>query len=280
MKLSIIIVNWNGRRLTKNCINSILETNPGKIQIGDFEIIVIDNGSTDGSLSDLEKLADSIELIRNKNNTGYAPACNQGIMRAQGEYTLLLGNDTIILNGALEKCISFLDKTPGCGAVGCRLLNPDRTVQNNCKKFPVFTNGFYTYLSINKLNRDYDMSWFNYDKTMEAEQISTTFLMVRTGLLKNIGGFNERYKILYNDVDLCKRIWNTGNKIFFLHTAEVIHFGNQSTKNAGFRERKIMYSDIYRYYRKNFGMKAIVLVPILIVRFLLITLFGNNTSEQ
>ena len=144
----------------------------------------------------------------------------------------------------------------------------------------MFINGFYTYLSLDKLNRNYDMSWFNYDKTMEVEQISTTFLMVRTDLLKDIGGFNERYKILYNDVDLCKRIWDSGNKILFLHTAEVIHFGNQSTKNAGFRERKIMYSDIYRYYRKNFGMKAIFLVPILFVRLLLITLFGNNASER
>jgi len=280
MKLSIIIVNWNGRRLTKNCINSILETNHGKIQNGDFEIIVIDNCSTDGSLSELEEFADSIKLIRNENNTGYAPASNRGIMQARGEYTLLLGNDTLILNGALEKCISFLDQTPGCGAAGCRLLNPDRTIQNNCKKFPVFINGFYTYLSLDKLNRDYDMSWFKYDKMMEIEQISTTFLMVRTDLLKNIGGFNERYKILYNDVDLCKRIWDTGNKIFFLNTAEIIHFGNQSTKNAGFRERKIMYLDIYRYYRKNFGLKSIALVPILSVRFLLITLFGNNTSER
>ena len=271
MTLSIIIVNWNGTELTEDCIKSILDTNYEKIKSNDFEIIVIDNGSTDGSRDGLKNLGDSVKLIKNKDNIGYAPACNQGIKAAGGKYTLLLGNDTIILNGALEKCISFLEERPECGAAGCRLLNPDGTVQNNCKKFPEFINGFYTYLSLDKLNRDYDMSWFNYDKTMEVEQIATTFLMIRSSLLKNLSGFNEDYRILYNDVDLCRRIWDTGNKIFFLHTAEVIHYGNQSTKRAGFRERKIMYSDIYRYYRKNFGIKAIALIPVLFARLLFVS---------
>jgi GT2 family glycosyltransferase len=271
MILSIIIVNWNGKRLTKNCINSILETNPGKIKSGEFEIIVIDNGSADGSVEELKKLIDSIKLIENKENIGYAPACNQGIRIAQGKYILLLGNDTLILNGALEKCISFMEKHSECGAAGCKLLNPDGTVQNNCKRFPEFINGFYTYLSLNKLNRDYDMSWFKYDKTMEVEQISTTFLLIRSSLLKNTGGFNEDYKILYNDVDLCKKIWKSGKKIYFMHNAEVIHYGNQSTKKARFRERKIMYSDIYRYYRKNFGIISIMLLPVLFARLLFVT---------
>jgi len=270
MILSIIIVNWNGKELTEDCINSILNTNQEKIKRGEFEIIVIDNGSTDGSIEMLEKLNGSPRLVRNKENIGYAPACNQGIKGASGKYTLLLGNDTVILDGALEKCISFLDETPDCGAVGCKLLNPDGTAQNNCKKFPAFINGFYTYLSLDKLNRDYDMSWFNYDKRMEVEQISTTFLMVRTGLLKDIGGFNEHYRILYNDVDLCKRIWNSGGKIFFLHTAEVIHYGNRSTKKARYRERKIMYSDIYRYFKNNFGSKAMMLIPVLVFRFFIV----------
>ena len=270
MILSIIIVNWNRIEVTRNCIESIIKTNCDRIKKSDFEIIVIDNGSNDGSPDELEKLADSIKLIKNKENKGYAPACNQGIEHAQGKYILLLGNDTIILDGAFENCISFLDKNPDCGAVGCRLLNPDGTIQNNCKKFPKFINGYYTYLSLDKLNHDYDMRWFNHEKTAEVEQISTTYLMIRNELLKDMGGFNENYRILYNDVDLCKRIWLTGYKIYYLHTAEIIHYGNHSTGKAGFRERKIMYTDIYRYYRKNFGPKALMLVPVLVIRFFLV----------
>jgi GT2 family glycosyltransferase len=116
------------------------------------------------------------------------------------------------------------------------------------------------------------MASFKYDKTTEIEQISTTFLMIRKELLEQIGYFDKSYKILYNDVDLCKKIWETGKKIFFLHNAEVIHHGSQSTKKAGFKERRIMYSDIYRYYRRNFGIRAMLLLPVLGMRLVLAAL--------
>jgi GT2 family glycosyltransferase len=271
MILSIIIVNWNGRELTENCIESILLTDRERIEKKEFEIIVIDNGSTDGSIEYLKSYSRPVKLIRNEQNIGYAPACNQGMKEASGRYVLLLGNDTVILDEALDKCVKFLDENNSCGAVGCKLLNPDGTAQNNCKKFPKFINGFYTYLSLDNLNHDYDMDWFKYDETREVEQISATFLMIRKTLAEKIGYFDESYNIMYNDVDLCKRIWQTGLKIYFLHTAEIIHLGSQSTKKADFSLRKIMYKDIYRYYRRNFGLKAILLKPILAARLLFVS---------
>lgn len=271
MILSIIIVNWNGKELTENCVESIFLENRRRIENKEFEIIIIDNGSTDGSIEYLKSYSRPIKLICNKKNAGYAPACNQGMKAASGKYVLLLGNDTIILDKALESCIKFLDENGDCGAAGCRLVNPDGSVQNNCKKFPNFTNGFFTYLSLDKLNHDYDMDWFKYDETREVEQISTTFLMIRKSLLEKIGYFDESYKILYNDVDLCMKIWQTGSKIYFLSTAEIIHLGSQSTKKADFSLRKIMYKDIYRYFRRNFGLKAILLKPILSARLLFVS---------
>lgn len=273
MILSIVIVNWNGKELTENCIESILLTNRQRLENKEFEIIVIDNGSTDESVEYLKSYGRPVKLISNETNRGYAPACNQGMREARGKYVLLLGNDTVVLDEALEKCIKFLDENSDCGAAGCRLLNSDGTVQNNCKKFPKFMNGFFVYLSLDRLNRDYDMDWFKYDETREVEQISTTFLMIRKGLLEKIGYFDEAYKILYNDVDLCKRIWKTGEKIYFLSTAEIIHLGSQSTRMADFSIRKIMYGDIYRYYRKNFGLKAAALLPVLAMRLLLTAAF-------
>ncbi|MGH2575694.1 MAG: glycosyltransferase family 2 protein, partial [Ignavibacteria bacterium] len=152
----------------------------------------------------------------------------------------------------------------------CKILNPDGTVQNNCKRFPLLKNAFYTYLSLNRLNKDYDMDWFHYDKTIEVDQIATTFLMVRNEVLKKIDYFDVKYRILYNDVDLCKRIRSAGHKIFFIHTANIIHHGSQSTKKANFRIRTIMYNDIYRYYRRNFGFKAVFLIPVLYIRLMII----------
>jgi GT2 family glycosyltransferase len=146
-------------------------------------------------------------------------------------------------------------------------------LQGNCKRFPKFKNGFFAYLSLHRFNFDYDMVWFDYAKTMEVDQIATTFLMIRNELSRKIGIFNEQYRIMYNDVDLCRRIWDSGYKIVFLHDIEIVHHGSHSTKRADYKIRKIMYKDIIRFYRNNFGIAAYVMYPIMFVRLFIITYF-------
>ncbi len=268
MILSIVIANWNTKELIKQCLSSIFVSVRKGLK---YEVIVIDNGSDDGSAEYLEELGEKIILIRNSSNLGYAKACNQGMKAAGGKYILLLGSDTILSEGAAETCIKFLDENPGAGGVGCRLLNPDGSVQNSCKKFPMLKNAFYTYLSLDKLNRDYDMSDFDYNTTREVEQIAATFLMLRSDVMKKIGYFDESYGILYNDVDLCLRIRKAGYRLYFLHNCNAMHYGSHSTKNADFKLRKKMYGDIYRYYKNNFGFKAVFLYPILVIRLLIVS---------
>jgi len=271
--LSVIIVTWNSKIETLDCLESIfrsadyLELNNG------VEIILVDNNSSDGTSDEVKLKYPSVVLIINKENTGYAPACNQGMKLASGKYTLLLGSDTIIKNHALTECINYLNNNGECGAVGGKLLFPDGRLQGNCKKFPALKNAFFTYLSLNSLNSEYDMTDFMYDKTIEVDQIATTFLMVRTDILKSINYFNESYKILYNDVDLCKRIRNKGFSIVFVHTSETFHYGNFSTKKADLKIRKQMYKDIYKYYFENFGYISVTLIPVLFMRFLMILIF-------
>jgi len=270
--LSIVIVTWNTRIQILNCLKSILHSKNYETYKDRLEITVIDNNSSDDTPSKIERSFSSVRLIKNDTNVGYAPACNQGMKTANGKYVLLLGSDTIMKDNSLIKCIQFLENNPECGAVGCKLTYPDGNTQGNCKKFPTLKNAIFTYMSLNFLNKDYDMLWFNYDKTIEVEQIATTFLMVRNDTLKKINYFDEQYKIMYNDVDLCEKIWNTDKKIFFLHDAEVIHHGSLSTGKAKPGVRKIMYNDIYRYYRNNCGRSAITLIPILFLRFMIVSL--------
>ena len=177
MTLSIVIANWNTRSLIEECLTSIFETTPADGL--NYEIIVIDNASSDGSREYLRGLEDKITLIENSVNLGYAKACNQGMKASSGKYILLLGSDTIMLENTLKECVSFLDNNNEAGAVACRLLNPDGTVQNSLKKFPKLKNAFYTYLSFNKLNREYDMADFDYSQTCTVEQAAATFLMIK-----------------------------------------------------------------------------------------------------
>lgn len=269
MTLSIIIVNWNTKDLIRKCIESIFNTTPqDEVK---YEVIVIDNGSSDGSLDYLTALGSKIVLVSNQTNRGYAAACNQGMERAAGKYILLLGSDTLMLESTLKECTAFLESDLHAGAVGCKLLNPDGSAQNSCKKFPTLKNAFFAYLSLDKLNRDYDMADFHYDRTISVDQIATTFLMIRTEVIKQVGMFDEAYRILYNDVDLCKRIKNNGWNIVFLHNCSIYHLGSHSTKQADFALRKKMYGDIYRYYCRNFGFKAKFLYPILVFRLIVVT---------
>jgi GT2 family glycosyltransferase len=270
--LSVVIVNWNSKQTAIDCIKSVYSDKLCKDNHRQCEIILIDNNSSDGSKEEISKLFPEINLISNKENFGYARACNQGMGIAKSKYVLLLGNDTIIKNDALYNTVEFMETHTDCGATGCRLVYPDGRLQGNCKKFPKLKNAFYTYLSLHKLNHDYDMLWFGYDKAIVVDQIATTFLMIKKEILNKIGLFNEKYKILYNDVDLCKRIWESGNKIYFNHTVEIEHIGSHSTKKAGFKVRKIMYDDILRYYRNNFGFKANLLIPVLYFRLLLVSI--------
>ena len=271
--LSVVIVTWNTKKLVEECINSILTLSEYSDSV---EIILIDNDSQDGTYKIVEEKFNEIIYIRNNENVGYAPAVNQGIRKSNGKYILLLGSDTVLKSNSLKKCIDFLDVNNNAGAVGCKLVFPDGSPQGNCKKSPTLKNGFFTYLSLDRLNYDYDMLWFNYDKTIKVDQIATTFLMVRSDLIKKLNGFDERYKILYNDVDLCKRKWQENKEIYFLHDAEVIHHGSYSTKKAKYKVRKIMYDDIMRYYRDNFGLKAYILYPVLLLRLFLISLLSKK----
>ncbi len=269
MTLSLIIANWNTKELIQDCISSIFDcTLQSEIE---YEVIIIDNASIDGSKEYLRSLKNKITLIEKLQNIGYAKACNQGMKIAKGKYILLLGSDTIMKPHTIKECVKFLEANPEAGAVACKLLNPDGSVQNSIKKFPELKNAFYTYLSFDKMNRDYDMADFDYNSTCEVEQAAATFLMIRKELLEEISYFDESYRILYNDVDLCSRIRKAGYKVYFLHTVSIIHYGSHSTKNADFALRRIMYSDIYRYYYRNFGFKAKFLYPILAFRLLIVS---------
>jgi GT2 family glycosyltransferase len=273
--LSIIIATWNSKELTVNCLKSIYRSEDYKILGKNLEVIVIDNNSSDGTADEISVLFPGIALIRNESNEGYAPAANRGIKAAHGKFILLLGSDTETGNNVLISCIDFLNKNENAGAVSCKLVFPGGKLQGNCKKFPSLKNAFFTYLSLDSFNKDYDMADFGYDKVKRVDQIATTFLMCRGDLLKKLNGFDERYRIMYNDVDLCKRIYDQGYDIYFLPGCEVIHHGSYSTKKAGAKIRKIMYEDIYRYYRENFGFKAVFLLPVLFFRFIAVNLFKS-----
>lgn len=265
--LSVITVNWNTRALLQQLLRSIYAHAP-KVP---FEIIVVDNGSRDGSPDMVRDEFPDVRLIRNAENEGFAKASNLAAASARGELSLLLGSDTVVLEGSLDTMSRYLLAHPEVGAVACRLLNPDGTVQASCHRFPGLIDGILTYTSLHALAPHYNMRSFNYNSTQEVEQPAATCFLVRTSIIRKIGLFDEAYSILYNDVDLCKRIWVGGWKIVYLGDAEILHHGSQSTRCAHPALRLEMYRNILLYYFRHFGVPAIiVLLPILFVRLAIV----------
>lgn len=266
--LSVIIANWNTRGLLRDLLTSIESHRPPFA----FEVIVVDNGSMDGSPAMIAKDFPWVVLRLNDANLGFARANNLGFACARGEFILLLGSDTVIVDDCLERMVEYLRMHADTGAVSCRLLNPDRTVQGSCRNFPTLLDGVLTYLSLHRLASRYNMRGFDFYLTQKVEQPAATSLMLRRVTVSKSGLFDERFSILYNDVELCMRIRKAGWNIVYLAEAEVIHYGSQSTRRASPELRLEMYRNILLYYRMYVHpLSGWILRPILTVRLALAT---------
>lgn len=245
--LSVIIVSFNTKKLTIDCLKSI-EKEAGGL---DYETIVIDNNSTDGSREALRKLEASssrLKIILNNENSGYAKANNQGIKEACGKYTLLLNSDTLVHKDSLGALVKFAQKTPDAGVVGSRLLNINGSLQGSCFHFPTIKNAILEYFFGKKgLFDKYAPSGKN-PETVDA-LVGAAFLITPEAL-KKIGGLDERYWAYFEDIDYCRHVWKSGLKVYYLPSSVITHYHGASFKkvssdNATRWRRLIPSSKIY-----------------------------------
>jgi GT2 family glycosyltransferase len=211
-----------------------------------------------------------VRVLKNTRNEGFARGNNQAVAVSLGDILLLLGSDVLVQEGSIRKMCDYLRSHPDVGAVSCRLINPDGSNHRSCRRFPRLRDAVWTYLSLHGFASEYNMTGFDYERTQEVQQPSATCFMLPKSVLRGTKLFDERFTILYNDVDLCKRIWNNGSRIVYLADAAIVHHGSQSTKHATPGLRLEMYRNILVYYSREFGVCAlIVLLPILAIRLAL-----------
>lgn len=261
--LSVLITSWNTQMLLAELLASLRE-NPAGVP---SEVIVVDNGSTDGSGEMVRTAFPEVRLIQNQDNRGFAGGNNQALKASSGRMVVLLGSDTRVTEGSLRTMLEYLETHPGVGAVSPRLLYPDGSPQYSCRRFPRVRDAVATYLSLEVLVPTYTLRDFDFNRIQEVEQPAASCMMIRREILEAIGLFDERYSILYNDVDLCARIKNRGWTIVYHPDATVHHHGSKSTGQTPPPLRAEMYRNILRYYTQRFGIRALmVLFPILLVR--------------
>jgi len=223
--LSIVIVNYNGARLLAQCLDSVLETK-GYLEL---ELYVVDNGSTDGSIAMLRDDYPGVHTIANKENLGFAKANNQALSLCEGRYSLLLNNDTIVLEGALQTMIQCLDHNPHLGGVGPQLLNEDKTIQPSCMHFPSL---------MGSLKGSWRTRFGGQGKYVApvtgqyalVEAVTGACLMLRREALEEVGMLDESYFMYAEENDWCYRANMLGWRIAYLPASRVIHFGGQTAR--------------------------------------------------
>jgi len=229
-------------------------------------VIVVDNDSSDDSVEAIEKEFPKVKLIKNEKNVGFARANNQAIKESKGKYVLLLNPDTIILNQAIEKMVSFMEKNKKIGILGPKIVNKDNSIQVSCYRFDSISTLFSTNIFFNKLGRGYTYKNFDFNYIKKVDVVSGACFLIRKEVIENIGLLDEDFFMYSEDADWCFRAMKNGWRVVYYPEAEIIHFGGESAKKI-FKEASIKaYQSRIRFFKKHFNkIKAEIMTVLLFI---------------
>ena len=245
--LSIILVCWNNKDYLEPCLHSLY----GARLHSSYVVLVIDNGSKDGSQAMLREKFPQVIIIQNDDNLGLGKASNQGIEASNGKYVLLLNNDTILNGSSIDAMVEFLDAHPEVGAVGGRLINPDGSIQSCYNNFSTLHEEFLIATRLGELYRKGYPSNMTESRVKSVDWLCSACLMLRRSALDQVGLLDEKFFIYGDEVDLQYRLKRAGWLVYFLPDADIIHYGGRSLNR--WRRRKLVYRGKMLFYQKNYG---------------------------
>lgn len=256
MDVSIIIVNWNARDELLKCLKSIYEETK---QVS-FEIIVVDNASSDGSSESVKERFPQVKVIDNTENKGFSKANNQGIKEAEGKYILLLNPDMLITDRAIEKLYYFIEKHPEVGAVGPKLLDQKGKFVPSClRSIPGPKTALYRLLNLGKLFpkvkefNKYNLTYIDKDETQEVEAISGAATLARREAIDQVGLLDESFFMYGEDLDWYYRFSKAGWKIYYVPEAVIIHYCRISSNKRRIASTFNFYQAMYIFNKKHFA---------------------------
>ncbi len=259
MDLSIVIVNWNTRDLLDRC----LETIPEAVSGWTHEVIVVDNGSTDGSGTMVRTRHPGVHLVENGENVGFVRATNQGIALSRGQYVLLLNSDTVAPPGSLARMVAFMEDYPDAGAVGPKLVNPDGSFQASYAHFPTLVSESLSAFGLNRrLYGPYHPSPPPRpdERPGPVDWVPGACLLLRRKALEDVGPLDEGFWMYSEDTDLCYRLHRAGWKVYYLPDVEIVHFGGASSKQCRPESVGRLYRGKARFFRKHYGFLPTLLL--------------------
>lgn len=248
--LSIVIASYNTKELLRACLKSIYDGTTGV----SFEVIVVDDCSTDGSAEMVAELFPAARVIRNKTNLRYAKVNNTGLSAAVGRYGLLLNSDVVVQPGAFESLVEFMDQHPDAAAAGPKLINPDGSVQHCIRSFANPLSMVFQSLSLHKIwpnnpiTDTYYNTRFDYTKAQTVQSIGTTSFIIRRSTWETYGMLDERLTLAFVDLAYCHMLGRNKQKIYYVPDAVVLHYSGQSINKDGMREIRLMHRELRKFY--------------------------------
>ncbi len=256
MNLSVIIVNYNVKLFLEQCLCSVQKAILGM----EAEIIVVDNNSVDNSIEYLTPKFPAVNFIANKENTGFAKACNQGLEQAKGSYILFLNPDTIVPEDCFTKCISFFEANKEVGAIGIKMLDGSGNFLKESKRsFPSPSTSLYKLFGLaklfprSKIFSKYHLGYLKEDENNEVDVLAGAFMMIKKEVLDKVGGFDETFFMYGEDVDLSYRIQKAGYKNYYFADSSIIHFKGESTRKGSMNYVRMFYNAMSIFVRKHYG---------------------------
>ena len=233
MKISISIVTYNSDRVIKDCLDSIFK----HIKNIQFEVIIVDNGSTDNTVKNIKSNFKNARIIQS-NNIGFGAAHNIAIKLGKGKYHLVLNPDIIFTENSIVKLISFMNKNPDVGLISPKIVFPDGTIQYLCKRSPCvfdlcirrFAPGFIQKIFKKRIDF-FEMKDTGYNKIMDVCYLSGSFMLFRKSVLEKIGGFDQNFFMYSEDADITRRIGEISRALFYPYTSVVHLWERGSHKN-------------------------------------------------
>jgi GT2 family glycosyltransferase len=255
VKLAVVTVNYNSTDYLVRCLDSVL----ARTREIDVAVVVVDNASDDQSFDHVRSAFPNVSFILNRENLGFATGCNQGIRALDADFYLLLNPDCVIQDAALDRSAQFLSSHPDVGVLGCRVNNPDGTLQRACRRrIPRPSVAFYRFTGLSTLFPHsprfgaYNLGHEDANGIHEVEAVSGSFLMFRRELIETVGYLDETFFMYGEDLDFCYRSVQAGWKIYYYPEAEVTHFKRASSSRRPRESNFHFYNAMRLFYRKHF----------------------------
>lgn len=247
--LSILIVNWNTSAILKSCLGSIFQHPPE----APFDVWVFDNASQDDSCAMLARDFPQVQVLANPENIGFARGNNALAERAQGEFLLLLNSDTICHADALCDLLRYGQSHPQVGITGCRLLNPDGSLQISASPAPTLLREAWrlSHLDNWQVRSAYPANYFTATTPQPADVLLGACLLLRRELYQQLGGFDPDFFMYSEEVDLCERVRQAGYVLHYLPSATITHLGGQSTRQMADQMFLELYRNKIKFFRKR-----------------------------